>query len=216
VFPFERPPQPNRPLAAGEQAAREMLGEQIASRIRAGLDASTGGYTSVLYYPASPLVRRALGQGITPEDVERVVDPQRGVIDPDRALRIAAAMGTASAVIGSVEQYEYNPQMSRADVTVTVQWLQVPGGTPIKTVGVTATATAPPGASAQAVAQMAATEVATRALTEMAVPPPPPPVVTTTNGKAKARQQSETRPTGRNRAWLALAALLGVLATSVD
>src|SRR5205823_4869248 len=134
-------------------------------------------YTAVLYYPNSPLVLRARGQGITPEDIQGVIDPQRGTVNQDMAIRIASGMGTASAVLGSVDDYVYTAQANKVDVTATVQFLQVPSGTPIKTVGVTASATGPAGASQESVSQMAAAEVAKKALTEMGVPPPPPPAV---------------------------------------
>lgn len=203
VFPFEKAP--------ADKNAPPLLGEWIASQIRGGLDAS-GKYSAVLFYPNSPLVLRARGYGITDQDIQSVIDPQRGVIDQEKALRIASAMGTASVVLGSVEDYTYPPAANKVDVTATVQFLQVPSGTPIKTVGVSATATGPVGASQEAVTQMAAAEVAKKALTEMGVPPPPPPAAAgATSKKSKKQQPAEHRSIGRKSGWLAVGALLAVL-----
>jgi len=212
VFPFERPPE-----SASAPAA---LGEWIASRLRAGLDAS-GRYSAVLYYPNSPLVMRAVGPGagqISQADAARVIDPQRGVVDQDIALRIANAMGVTSAVLGSVEAYNFNSQANRVDITATVQWLQVPGGTPIRTVGVTATTNVPAGTTPEAAAGMAAAELAQRALAEMGLPPAPPPAMgSTTAGSGSGSKKPERRPGtgGRRSGWLGVGALLGILAVSV-
>jgi hypothetical protein len=192
-----------------------MLGELIAGRIRAGLDAS-GKYTAVTFYPNSPLVLRARGAqgGLTQQEIDQVVDP-RGVINQELALRVAAAMGTASVVLGSVEDYTFDAQANKADVTTTVQFLQVPSGTPIKTVGVTASATGPAGASQETVAQLVAAEVARRALSEMGVPAPAPAAASSMAEREKKRQSQEVTPAGRKRGWLAVGALLGILATVV-
>jgi hypothetical protein len=208
VYPFEKAP--------ADKNAPPMLGEWIASQIRTGLDAS-GKYTAVLYYPNSPLVLRARVQGaVSQADIDRVIDPQRGVIDQDVAMRIANGIGTATAVLGSVEDYTYTPAANKVDVTATVQFLQVPSGTPIKTVGVTASATGPVGATQEAVAHMAAAEVAKKALSEMAVPPPPAPAATAAaNKKNKKKQPAEGRSVGRKSGWMAVGALLAVLTATV-
>lgn len=206
VFPFEKAPADKNPPA--------MLGEWIAGQIRGGMDAS-GKYTAVTYYSNSPLVQRARNQGaITTDDIQRVIDPQRGVIDQNVAMRIANGVGTATAILGSVEDYTYTPAANKVDVTATVQFVQVPTGTPIKTVGVTASATGPVGASQESIAQMAAAEVGKKALAEMGVPPPPPPVIET--GKKRDRQQpAEGRSVGRKSGWLAVGALLAVLGAAL-
>jgi hypothetical protein len=206
VFPFEKAPADKNPPS--------MLGEWIAGQLRAGLDAS-GKYTAVLYYPNSPLVQRARNQGaITPDDIQRVIDPQRGVIDQGIAMRVASGVGTAKSILGSVEDYTYTPAENKVDVTATVQFLQVPDGTPIKTVGVTASATGPVGASEESIAQMAAAEVAKKALVEMGVPPPPAPVVDKGRKKAK-KQPAEGRSVSRKSGWLAVGALLAILQATV-
>jgi hypothetical protein len=207
VFPFERAPQP---------AAPPMLGEMIATRIRSGLD-NSGRYTATLFYAASPLVQRARNQGaMSAEDLAGVIDPQRGVVDQDRAIRVATAMGAGSVVLGSIEQYAFNPQTNRADVTITVQFLQVPGGTPIKTVGVTSSTTATPGTPLEVVAQRAADDVAQRALTEMGVPPPSPEAMAASKATSDQEPTTEGKPSGRKRGWLAVLAILGILAVTVE
>jgi hypothetical protein len=207
VFPFENAPE--------SRNAPPMLGEAIAGRIRMGIDASPA-YSAVSFYPTSPLVMRARGQGITPEDISMVIDPQRGVVDQERALRVAAAMGAASVVLGSVEDYSFNQQSNTASATVTLQFLQAPSGTAIKTVGFQESTSVPAGASPEMIAASLASRVATRALTDLSVPPPVPGAMQPMDSGRREEKPHRRGFLRRNAGWLALAGLVGVLAATVD
>jgi hypothetical protein len=197
VFPFE-----NNAMVGGRE-----LADRLAADVKAGL-ASSGAYSVATFYTASPLLNRARGENsLTREEIEGVVDPERGTVDPTRAANVALRMGGRYALLGSIEAADVEAAQNRANVTVTLQLLDTTTGAPAKTAGVTGTFTGQQGAAREALIDGAARDAATRALTELGVTSRP----ATAAPARPAAEESAERPKRRTSYWLPLSVLLGVL-----
>jgi hypothetical protein len=204
VFPFE-----NNTMVGGKE-----LGETLAAEVKSGV-ARAGTYSIATFYPASPLLQRARqDQSLTREEIDTVVDPMRGTVDPTRAATVAQRMGARYALLGSIEQVDVDAAAHKANVTVTVQMLDTLTGTPTKTAGVTGSATGAANASPQALVNAAAQDAARRALTELglaqgtaAVTPPAMQGGVDTSKPASKKHKSSF--------WLPLGVMLGVLVAGV-
>jgi hypothetical protein len=201
VFPFE-----NNAAVGGRE-----LADRLADDVKAGLTAS-GAYSVATFYPASPLLNRARGEGgLTREEIETVVDPMRGTVDPSRAANVAMRMGGRYALLGSIEAADVEAAANRANVTVTVQLLDTTTGAPARTAGVTGTFTGQQGATREALVEAASRDAATRALTELGVTPRP----ATAAPAAREAPAPAARERRRSSFWLPVTVLLGVLVAGV-
>jgi hypothetical protein len=204
VFPFE-----NNSMIGGKE-----LGEALAAEVKSGV-ARAGTYSIATFYPASPLLQRARqDQALTREEIDTVVDPMRGTVDPTRAANVAQRMGARYALLGSIEEATVDMAGHKANVTVTVQMLDTLTGTPVKTAGVTGTATGAANASQQALVNAAAQDAARRALTELGLAqgnaPVTPPAM-----KGGVDMSKPVEKKHSNTFWLPLGVLLGVLVAGV-
>jgi hypothetical protein len=201
VFPFE-----NNTMQGGKD-----LAEALSSEVKAGITAAPG-YSVASFYPQSPLLQRALtgDKSLTKEDVDNVVNPTTGAVDPARAATVAMRMGGRYALLGSIEAAEVQP--TKADVTVTVQLLDTFTGTPAKTAGVTGTATAAANAPRDAALMAAAKDAAKRALAELGFSAAPAPAAAE---RQRAPRTQEQPRRSRSSYWLPLGALLGILVAGV-
>jgi hypothetical protein len=203
VFPFE-----NNSMVGGKE-----LADALSAEVKMGITA-TPGYSIATFYPQSPLLQRALAtdKSLTRADVDAVVDPMKGTVDPTRAANVAGHMGGRYALLGSIEAAEV--QANKADVTVTVQLLDTATGTPAKTAGVTGTApaTATTGPARDAALMAAAKDAARRALSELGFGAPTPP--TAVPAREPARPRSEAKRS-LNDYWVPIAALFGILIAGV-
>lgn len=202
VFPFE-----NNAMIGGRA-----LAEVLAADVKQGLT-STGQFSVASFYTASPLVQRARSeQALTAEEVNSVVDPERGTVDPTRAASVALRMGGRYALLGSIEAVDLERAANRANVTVTLQMLETTTGAPARTAGVTGSFTGQPGASEASLAEGAARDAAQRALTELGITVRPTPAVL--QGGTDPTRPVE-RKKGTSSYWLPLGVLLGVLVAGV-
>jgi hypothetical protein len=169
VFPFE-----NNTTTGGRA-----LGEALADAVQSGMEASriygTVKYSGDRDRPESLLVQRALAEqsGVLTDAIKNVIDPVKGTVDQARAMQIAQRTGMEAILLGSIEEYTYDKAANKVTMVATAQILNAFTGEPLKTAGVTGTATGTPSMDESAVAQQAATDVASRVLNGLAVPPPP-------------------------------------------
>jgi len=204
VFPFE-----NNTMVGGKELSEALEGEVKSGVLRAGT------YSIASFYTASPLLLRARQDGsLTPLEIDGVVDPMRGTVDPTRAAAVAQRMGGRYALLGSIEQADVDTAAHRANVTVTVQMLDSLTGTPVKTAGVTGTFTGTASDSPQALVNAAARDAAQRALTELGLAQGTP--VVTPPAMQGGIDTSKPAPKRRtNSYWLPFGLLLGVLVATV-
>jgi hypothetical protein len=204
VFPFE-----NNTMVGGKE-----LSDTLEAEVKSGVT-RTGTYSIASFYPGSPLLQRARqDQSLTRVEIDAVVDPMRGTVDPTRAAQVAQRMGGRYALLGSIEQADVDNAAHRANVTVTVQLLDTLTGTPVKTAGVTGTYTGAQNDSPQVLVSRAAQDAARRALTELGLaqgtaaltPPTMQGGIDTSKSAPKRRRSSY---------WLPFGVLLGVLVAGV-
>jgi hypothetical protein len=205
VFPFE-----NNTSAGGRA-----LGAAIAEAVRRGLEASRA-YTAVQFDPNSLLIQRTREENpMLREAIAGVIDPTTGAVEQTRAMQIAARTGMQALMLGSIEDYRFNKDTNAVEMVATAQILNALTGEPLRTAGVTGSATGAAGADESTIAQAAATDVASRILSGLAVPqpPPPPPAVRRQTRATETQEQSG----GRRRfpGWIPAAILLGIVAGSV-
>jgi hypothetical protein len=204
VFPFE-----NNTMVGGKELSETLEGEVKSGILRAGT------YSIASFYPASPLLQRARqDQSLSRDDIDNVVDPMRGTVDPTRAAAVAQRMGGRYALLGSIEQADVDTAAHRSNVTVTVQMLDSLTGMPVKTAGVTGTFTGTASDTPHALVDAAARDAARRALTELGLASGTPVVTPPTmqGGIDTSKPAPKRRSTSY---WLPLGVLLGVLVVSV-
>lgn len=208
VYPFEN----NTP--SGGRA----LGEALASAVQRGMEASRV-YGTTMYSPDSVLVRRARDENstvMTPA-MAGVIDPIKGTVDQARAMQIAQRTGMQALLLGSIEEYTYDKAANKVSLVATAQILDAKTGEPLRTAGVTGTATGAAGADESTVAQAAATDVASRILNGLSVPQPP--VAQTRGGKrSKKRRQpvpQEQEPRHRSAGWIPAGVILAIVVGAV-
>jgi hypothetical protein len=192
------------------------LGEALADAIQRGMDASRV-YSTAKFSRSSVLVQRAMAESPTVMNpaVDAVIDPARGMVDPTRALMIAQRTGMQAALLGSIEEYTYDKAAHKVTIVATAQLLNAQTGEPLRTAGVTGTATGAAGTDESAIAQAAATDVASRLLAGLAVPQPPPPT-----GKHYQYQKPPSQAQEGSRhhipGWIPAGALLAILIAAVQ
>jgi hypothetical protein len=175
VFPFE-----NNSTFGGPA-----FGEAMSSAVKGGL-ISSGRFSVATYYAFSPLLQRLRAENPNNQDLARAVDASKGTVDQPRAMVVARAMGGEAALFGAVEEYRYDTQGRKAEITVSASLVNLLTGAPIRTAGVTGSATGREGSAESDVAAEAARDAAVRLLREMGIDPnPPAPVVTTTTRRRR-------------------------------
>jgi hypothetical protein len=206
VFPFENN------TASGGRA----LGEALADAVQRGMDASRV-YATAKFNPDSLLVQRAAAEqsGVLTDALKNVIDPIKGTVDQARAMQIAQRTGMQALMLGSIEEYTYDKAANKVSLVATAQILDAFTGEPLRTAGVTGTATGAAGADESTVAQAAATDVAGRILNGLSVPPPPPPPPHKKGHKHQLTQEEEGSR-HRSPGWLPSGILLAILALAVS
>jgi hypothetical protein len=192
------------------------LGEALADAVQRGMDASQV-YSTAKFSRSSLLVQRSVAENPTVMNpaVERVIDPARGAVDPTLALTIAQRTGMQAALLGSIEEYSYDKATNKVTIVATAQLLNAQTGEPLRTAGVTGTATGAARTDESTIAQAAATDVASRLLAGLAVPQPPPPP---SKHYHYQRPPSQAQEGSRHRipGWIPAGALLAILVAAVS
>jgi hypothetical protein len=205
VFPFE-----NNTSAGGRP-----LGEAIAEAVRRGLEASRA-YTAVRFDPNSLLIQRTREENpMLREAITGVIDPTTGAVEQTRAMQIAARTGMQALMLGSIEDYRFNKDTNTVEMVATAQILNAQSGEPLRTAGVTGSATGAAGADESTVAQAAAANVATQILSGLAVPPPPPSIKPPPRRTRDIETQEEGGARRRFPGWIPAAVLLGIVVGTV-
>lgn len=210
VFPFEN----NTP--SGGRA----LGEALADAIQRGLDASRV-YSTVKYNDRSLLVQRAREENpsVMGPAIAGVIDPVRGTVDQARAMQIAQRTGMEAILLGSIEDYRYHIRYDKAankvEIVGSAQILNPTTGEPLRTAGASGSATGAPGADESTVAQAAATDLAGRLLSGLAVPPPPS--ITTPTKRPRRQKESQAEEGSRRHfpGWIPAGIILGIIVGAV-
>jgi hypothetical protein len=206
VFPFDNVP------GAGGPA----LGQALADTVQQGMDRSKV-YSTAKFSKTSLLVQRAATEspGIMNPDIAGVIDPVKGSVDPTRAMKIAQRTGMQALLLGSIEEYTYDKAANKVTMVATAQILNSQTGEPLRTAGVTGTATGTAGTDESVVAQAAATDVASRLLAGLAVPPPPPPPRGHKGPRRPPPSQEEEGSRHHFPGWIPAGVLLGILVGAV-
>jgi hypothetical protein len=205
VFPFENVP------AVGGPA----LGQALADAVEQGMDRSKV-YSTAKFSRTSLLVQRAAQENpMLNQAILGVIDPVKGMVDQARAMEIAQRTGMQALLLGSIEEYTYDKAANKVTMVATAQILNSPTGEPLRTAGVTGTATAAAGTDESVVARAAATDVASRLLAGLAVPPPPPPVKGHQGRRRPPPSQAEEGTRRRIPGWIPAGVLLGILVGAV-
>ena len=156
VFPFDERHAVRRGIA---------LGQALASAVERGMDASKV-YSTVPYDYAHPtsslLVQRAVQENpaVMNPAIAGVIDPVKGTVDQARAMQIAQRTGMQALLLGSIEEYTYDKATNKVSMVATAQLLNAQTGEPLRTAGVTGSATGAAGTDETTIAQAAATDVA--------------------------------------------------------
>jgi hypothetical protein len=206
VFPFEN----NSP--SGGRA----LGEAIADAVRRGMEASRI-YSTTSFSPDSLLIQRAQQEAGTSapdlaDALNKVIDPVKGAVDQARAMKIASRTGMQALLLGYIEDYKYDPAAHKVDLVGSAQILNAQTGEPMRNAAATATATGSAGQDENAVASMAATELANKLLSGLSVPPPPAGGARVTRkSRRHIRTQEEEGSRHRIPGWIPAGILLGIV-----
>jgi len=208
VFPFDNA-TPNGGIA---------LGQALADAVGRGMDASRV-YSTAKFSPDSLLVQRAAQENSKemsgPDGaIAKVIDPVKGTVEPALAMKIALRTGMQALLLGSIEAYSYDKAANKVSMVATAQILNAETGEPLRTAGVTGSATGAPGKDESTLAQAAATDVASRLLAGLAVPPAPPQRPQKHKHKPPPSQEEEgTRH--RIPGWIPAGVLLGIIVGAV-
>lgn len=195
------------------------LGQALASAVERGMDASKV-YSTVPFSAESLLVKRAAQENPTllsgPSGaIAGVIDPVNRTVDQARAIQIAQRTGMQALLLGSIEEYSYDTAGNKVSLVATAQLLNAQTGEPLRTAGVTGSATGAAGTDESLIAQAAATDVASRLLAGLAVPPPPPPPPHEKRGHKPPPSQAEEGTRHRIPGWIPAGVLLGILVGAV-
>ena len=89
--------------------------------------------------------------------------------DPEQAVQVARDIGTEYAMAGVIEDYNYDAAAHKASLTVSVQWLDVKSGRPLKTVAISTEATGGSASTQDEVNAKLVSEAVNRVLQELAI-----------------------------------------------
>lgn len=186
--------------------ASETLGADIAASVKATLGAS-GKYDVITYSERLPSIQRAVAeQVVKKEDVGGPFGTEKS--QKDRAVRIAELMGVNVAVVGTVDDYKLDSTKNVAELTATVQIIDMSNKSVLNTLAVTGKSPDNPKSTAEAeLVALAAGDMVTKIAAGML--PEGTQIIKVNGNTGPAPVTVPATPKKKSKSWL-LALLLGV------